>query len=419
MTISPTVDRKQEKPARTSKVIGSGLKKPQSWLIGLGLLLAVIIDILAFTYGNTSLGVQLWLGVALGFALFHSRFGFTSAFRRFLAVGNGEGIRAQMIMLAVASTLFAIILANGLSFFGGTPEGDIHPVGISVIVGSFLFGIGMQMGEGCASGTLYHIGGGKSENYITIIGFIIGSALGAFNWAFWTHLPALPPISLATSTGFGYFGGWLLQMVIIAAIFAVTLVVERKRKAPKMAPLPTAKNWARILRGSWPMWVGGLVLAILNAITLMTRNSPWGITSAFALWGSKIAMALGIHADQWSYWAGPKSAALHQTVFADSTSVMDFGLIIGAFLAATIGGLFFFRKLPLRLAISALIGGILMGYGARLAFGCNIGAYFSGIASFSFHGWVWMVCALIGSYVALYIRPLFGMKVPKPDDKFC
>ena len=65
------------------------------------------------------------------------------------------------------------------------------------------------------------------------------------------------------------------------------------------------------------------------------------------------------------------------------------------------------------------IGGLLMGYGARLAFGCNIGAYFSGIASMSVHGWVWAVFALAGSYLALYLRPLFGLSVPKKGDHFC
>ncbi|GGE52879.1 membrane protein [Pullulanibacillus camelliae] len=405
----------------TSKLEGlvKKLGRPQSLLIGLGLILAILIDILAFHYGGTSLGVQLWLGLALGFALFHSRFGFTSAFRRFLAVGNGEGIRAQMVMLAVASTLFAIILSTGYSFFGGTPTASVSPVGVSVVVGSFLFGIGMQMGEGCASGTLYHIGGGKSENYITIIGFVIGSVIGALHWNFWMNdLPAFKPFSFATSTGLGYFGGWVIQMIIFAAIFFISLAVERKRHSPKMAPLPTSHGIARILRGSWPMMVGGIVLAVLNALTLMTRNSPWGVTSAFALWGSQISQALGMHPEHWIYWQG-KTAALHQSVFADSTSIMDFGVIIGAFIAATIGGLFFFTKMSGKLIASALIGGILMGYGARIAFGCNIGAYFSGIASFSLHGWVWLIFAMLGSYTALYIRPLFGMKVPSSDDRFC
>ncbi|RYL94382.1 YeeE/YedE family protein [Sporolactobacillus sp. THM7-4] len=396
------------------------LGNPQSTLIILGLVLAIIVDALAFHYGGLSLGIQLWLGLALGFTLFHSRFGFTSAFRRFLSVGNGEGIRAQMIMLAVASTLFAVILGTGFSFFGGKPSGYVSPVGVSVIFGSFIFGIGMQMGEGCASGTLYHIGGGKSENYFTIIGFVIGSVLGALHFNFWVKdMPSLKPVSLATSTGLGYFGGWLIQMILFAAIFILTLVIEKKHRSPEMAPVPTAAGISRILRGSWPMWAGGVVLAVLNALTLTIRNQPWGITSAFALWGSKIAGFSGINVEQWAYWSGPAASALHQSIFADSTTIMDLGLILGAFLAATLGGLFFLRKLPFKIILSALIGGVLMGYGARIAFGCNIGAYFSGIASFSLHGWVWLIFALLGSYIALYIRPLFGMKVPKSDDRYC
>ena len=77
------------------------------------------------------------------------------------------------------------------------------------------------------------------------------------------------------------------------------------------------------------------------------------------------------------------------------------------------------RRVPLKLAAASVIGGLLMGYGARLAFGCNIGAYFGGIASFSLHGWVWMIVALAASYLALYIRPLFGLSNPKKGDQFC
>ncbi len=51
----------------------------------------------------------------------------------------------------------------------------------------------------------------------------------------------------------------------------------------------------------------------------------------------------------------------------------------------------------LRPALAAMLGGLAMGYGARLAFGCNVGAYFSGIASGSLHGWLWMAAALAGT----------------------
>jgi uncharacterized membrane protein YedE/YeeE len=64
-------------------------------------------------------------------------------------------------------------------------------------------------------------------------------------------------------------------------------------------------------------------------------------------------------------------------------------------------------------------GGILMGVGARMAGGCNIGAYLAGIASGSLHGWIWGACALLGTWAGLRLRPLFGLGNPKPTDSVC
>jgi uncharacterized membrane protein YedE/YeeE len=98
---------------------------------------------------------------------------------------------------------------------------------------------------------------------------------------------------------------------------------------------------------------------------------------------------------------------------------MDFGIILGAFFAAAVSGTFRVQKIPFKIYLASLIGGVMMGYGARLAYGCNIGSYFSGIASFSLHGWIWAIFALLGTYVGLKLRPLFGLKNPKPTDSFC
>ena len=107
-------------------------------------------------------------------------------------------------------------------------------------------------------------------------------------------------------------------------------------------------------------------------------------------------------------------------IFVEKTSVMDFGIIVGALIASALAGQWILhRKVPGKLALGAVIGGILMGYGARLAFGCNIGAYFGGIASFSLHGWLWGVMAIIGTAGGLALRPLFGLKNPKPSDSVC
>jgi uncharacterized membrane protein YedE/YeeE len=106
------------------------------------------------------------------------------------------------------------------------------------------------------------------------------------------------------------------------------------------------------------------------------------------------------------FWNGPlQHQALVASVLADTVSVMDLGVVLGAFLAAGLAGRFApILRLPLRPLIVALCGGLLLGYGARIAFGCNIGAYFSGIASTSLHGWLWLVDALFGTPLGVRLR---------------
>jgi len=391
----------------------------QKGLVTAGILISVILLFAIVNVTNWIQGSLFIIGILLGATLLYARFGFTSAFRRLVSVGNVQGLQAHMLMFAVSTTLFAIILSTGFSFTGITPKGYVSPVGISVILGAFLFGIGMQLGNGCASGTLYNLGGGSTSMVFTLAAFIAGSTLGAYHLPFWNNTPALPAISLAESTGLGYFGAWLLQLVVFIAIYLITIEIAKKKNPPMMKPLPTTTGWKKVVRGSWPLFTAAIVLAVLNALVLTVRGNPWGITSAFALWGGKFLDTMGMDVASWGYFTGANAQALQATVLADSTSVLNFGIILGAFIAASFQGTFKPKKMKAGVAGAAILGGLLMGYGSRLAFGCNIGAYFGGISSFSLHGWVWAIMAMLGTFAALYIRPLFGLKVPSSKDTFC
>ena len=353
------------------------------------------------------------VGVALGLVLYHAAFGFTSAWRVFIADRRGAWLRAQMVMLAVATALFFPALAAG-TLFGQPVSGFVSPLGPSIVVGAFLFGIGMQLGGGCASGTLYTAGGGSTRMLITLASFIAGSAIGAAHFHWWVALPSLPPISLVK-----LWGPWPalgVHLAGFAAIAVLTIALERRRHGGLIEPdLPPRRGLARFLRGPWPLMTGAIALALLNFITLALAGRPWGITSAFALWGSKIAGALGFDVASWPYWSSPANkAALESNVLTDVTTVMDIGIMVGALLAAGLAGRFApVWRVPLRSAVAAVVGGLLLGYGARLAYGCNIGAYFSGIASSSLHGWLWLVAAFAGNILGTRLRPLFHLAVER------
>ena len=385
-----------------------------------GVLGALVLGGLVLTQAGGTALTLFALGVALGLVLFHSRFGFTSAWRQLVTVGQGRALRAHMLMLAVACTLFAPVLAGGVTLAGpATPS--VSPVGVSLFVGAFLFGVGMQLGGSCASGTLFAIGSGQTTILLTLAGFIGGAVLGAYHFAFWTQtLPTGTPVSFA-DTRFGYLGAWVISMLLMAAVVGATYAVARRRRPPEIEQPPAARGLARAVRGAWPLWVGGLLLAGLNALTLVVSGGPWGVTFAFTLWGSKLLAALGVDVTSWPFWADPANAAKYQAgLLGEKTSVMDLGIILGALVASAAAGAFVVhRRIPARIAVGAVLGGLLMGYGARIAYGCNIGAYFGGIASFSLHGWLWGLTALVGTVVGVRLRPAFGHTNPKPTDSVC
>ncbi|MDX6751673.1 YeeE/YedE family protein [Geminicoccaceae bacterium 1502E] len=344
------------------------------------------------------------VGGLLGATLYHASFGFTSAWRRLVVERDGRGLRAQMAMLAVAVLLFFPALAAG-EIFGQPLSGNLAPLGTSVVVGAFIFGIGMQLGGGCASGTLYTAGGGSTRMLLTLAGFIAGSVVATSHLGFWFTLPSLPPVSVVTSLGLG--PALLVNLALFAVIAAVAWRIDAKRGTAG----PAGSSRPNLLRGPWPILWGALALAVLNFVTLLLAGRPWGVTSAFALWGAKILDALGGDVAFWDYWAAPaQTAALQASVWTDITSVMDFGIVGGALLAAILAGRFRPRlNLSRADVLTAIIGGLMLGYGARLAYGCNIGAYFSGIASGSLHGWLWLVAAFAGSWVGTRLRPVCGL----------
>ena len=91
---------------------------------------------------------------------------------------------------------------------------------------------------------------------------------------------------------------------------------------------------------------------------------------------------------------------------------MNFGIVLGALAAAGLAGRFAPTwRVPLKSLGAAVVGGLMLGYGARIAYGCNIGAYFSGIASSSVHGWVWFAAAFVGNVLGTRLRPFFGLRV--------
>jgi uncharacterized membrane protein YedE/YeeE len=226
-------------------------------------------------------GALFLTGGALGIVLYHALFGFTSAWRVFIANGRGAGLRAQMLMLAVAAVLFFPALASG-SLLGQPVHGEYGAVGISVVAGAFMFGLGMQLGGGCASGTLYTAGGGNSRMLVTLAFFIIGSALGAWNLPWWSATPNFGSISLIKA--WGWAPALAVSLAGFAAIAALTVVIERRMHGElRYGVVTDRRGWTRFLHGPWPLLAGAVALALGNFATLYLAGRPWGIVGFRAM----------------------------------------------------------------------------------------------------------------------------------------
>lgn len=154
-------------------------------------------------------------------------------------------------------------------------------------------------------------------------------------------------------------------------------------------------------KDAWPYVTGAILLAVFQIVTFASTGNPWGVSGVFANWGAWLFEAFGGSVDKWYYFSSAGAqATLEKGILGDPGSLRNLGIIFGALLATLAASQFKIKKIKsIKQIVAASLGGLLMGYGARIAFGCNIGALFSGIASLSLSGWVFAVFMFIGAVI--------------------
>ena len=150
------------------------------------------------------------------------------------------------------------------------------------------------------------------------------------------------------------------------------------------------KIWQAVVFGTWSYWAGAVILAFLNVLVLIVRHRPWGITANIEEWSLWISSFLG---------PGTRPQETPNLPFSGET-FLNIGVILGSFWASLAAAQLRWRPIrQKRYFFSALTGGILVGYGARIAYGCNIGLLLNGIASNSLGGWIFAAGVLAGAWL--------------------
>lgn len=391
----------------------------------------IILAIAAFSLFFWKVNIQydslhLVTGVALGYVLSRSRFGFAGGIKRVYVTGEASLTTALVVMFSIATIATGAIHYSGLVQY--TPF--INPVSLGLVLGGLLFGVGMILAGGCASGTLTDAGEGEGGAWIGLIFFILGSVLGiyvrdGFNATSLGQMAT--PVYLGDI--FGVPGAIFVSVLVLFGIFWFTKSYENKRKAAGAfeettfadfeAPIKdkgpfklfSFNTYHKFFVERWTFMTGGILLAFLFVFIIYTAGMTWGVTGVFTSWGVAFLQLFGLE------FTGPGFASavadVEKGLLLQNIGMRNVGLILGALVYFLTAGRF---KLNLKLKLKDVgfyaFGGLLMGIGARMANGCNVGALFSGIANLSLSGWVFLVTMCLGGLFSLKVFAGKASNVP-------
>ena len=359
-------------------------KDYRHWWIFLNALILVFV----FTWW-ADIPQALWLFVGAGFGatLAATPLGFAGNWRRAVLAQDASGVAAHLLLLAAVGWL-TIPLLSGV--FGGQFFLFERPIGASLVFGSFVFGVGMQLGGSCTSGSLQRAGGGSLHAVLLILGFIGGGFYASAHYEWWAGQPNWAPVPLAEEVG--WLGAAIFNTLLAGLLFLL---------------LSKALGWR--LQLSKQHFIGVALLVGLSSLAIVVLGHPWGIVNAFPLMAAKVYTWWNPDSelDFWWYWLQPeREEALAEPLLNDPIMVMNIGIVLGAALwVAWQQGWRWHWQLPWRVWLLAPVAGWMMGYGAILSYGCNIGSLLGGVASGSLHGWVWLACAFSGSSLACLLVP--------------
>ena len=154
-----------------------------------------------------------------------------------------------------------------------------------------------------------------------------------------------------------------------------------------------------------------IAAGILSAYYFGLTGTYWAVTGEFTRWGGEVLQTFSVNVDQWGYF---KIVGLDGNVFSRIDGLMILGMFAGCISAALWANNIKFRRSTNRIRIAqAIIGGILAGFGARLAMGCNLASFFTGIPQFSLHAWLFTLASAVGCYFGAKVTllPLFRTPV--------
>ena len=333
------------------------------------------------------------VGAVLGFILQRGRFCITGAFRDLWVSRSWRWFTAFLLAIAVQAVGVAVLTGAGSI----TPEIPKLSV-VATVVGSFLFGVGIVLAGGCATGTYYRAGEGLVGSWFALVAYATAAAAsktgilsGVTTWikGLWvTNLTTIP-----ASIGLPDWIGVVILAGVTGVVVHRFIILGRSRPAQVQLPAQRTGLAHLLLEKQWNPLVTGLLVGIVAIVAWPTS------------WASGRPDGLGITTP---------SSNLASLIITGDPKRLDWGVLLvvgilfGSYIAAKASGEFRVRVPSAQVIQRSIIGGILMGIGAAWAGGCSIGNALVQTSLLSWQGWAALVFQVLGVGAAawfLLIRP--------------
>ena len=371
--------------------------------------LLLLAFILSSNTSNSTAPISLLIGMSLGLLLERGRFCFFCIFRDGIEDKNTTPFLSVLVAIATGSVGYALIFGQFLpdtSTDRLPPVAHIGPVSWVLVVAAFAFGIGMSLSGACISGHLYRLGQGYLRAIPALIGTLIGFVLAFLSWN-WLYLNAIsdaPTIWLPHYVG---YSGALL--ITLSALLLLAFIAIRRgtnsdpiRKV-SAAPLSLSGILKNLITERWSPIATGAIAGVLGTIAYL-RVEPLGVTRQLSttartfMDSNKIGPESLVGLDRMAGCVAVVAEAI------TNNGWLVIGIIATSFAAALAGGRFKFSRLTPTNTATALIGGILLGWGSMTSLGCTIGVLLSGTQAFALSGWVFFAFVFLGSFVGIKLK---------------
>lgn len=402
---------------------------------------ALIALVLVLGFAGTLVGTvfaKALIGLGFGYALTRGDFGFAGLSNRTCRKGSTKLIRALMFMFVISSIIVGALLIGGKITANNL---WINQISWGLLIGGILFGIGMAFSSCCATGVLQDFPIGLSRAFITLIFFGIGVFLGfplmqkgfAKNSLFSTASSSRGGVwfvdffngSDASNMTNGVIGAILLTIVLAVAVGLLAKWYEKKIAGDFPAQVEEEVKtestlWEKFFVNKWSMTQTALIIAGLFGMLYAVSSAGWGASTVYGNWFGSILHSLGVSLESlqnYTQFTEAKTASSFAANFFENASYMqNIGIIMGAFVGLLLSGKFVkvftegLKIKPLEIVLFAA-GGLLMGFGTRLSWGCNVGALYTPIANFSLSGWLYFFFLFGGGFLGNKLWKLFYQKV--------